>query len=60
MSRKPTLASELSRITCYNYSKEGHKAFACPKPRKPGTIHKIDKQKQELDSIDKELEKEDP
>jgi hypothetical protein len=37
-----SLATRLLVITCFNYSKEGHKSLACLEPRKPSAIHEID------------------
>ncbi len=35
------LANRPPVATCFNYGKEGHKSYACPKPQKARVIHKI-------------------
>jgi hypothetical protein len=53
--------AKASVITCFNYSKTGHKLVACPEPRKPGMIYKIEEQdsNNSMDCIDDDLGKED-
>ena len=48
-----------SKATYYNYSKDGYKSFTCLEPRQLGTVYEIEEE-EELDSMDKELGKEDP
>ena len=53
------LANRLSVTTYFNYRKEGHKSYACPKPHKARVIHKINNNKLDTtDYIDNKLGKE--
>jgi len=53
------LANRLPTATCFNYRKEGHKSYACPKPQKARVIHKINNNNLGVtDYIDNKLGKE--
>jgi hypothetical protein len=56
-----TLALRVSVIICFNYNKVRHKFCVCPKPQKPGIIHKIkekDSDTNVINVINKDLGKE--
>jgi hypothetical protein len=42
----------VSVIICFNYSKIKHKFCVCPKPQKPGIIHKIKEKDSDINVID--------
>jgi hypothetical protein len=55
------IPAKASVITCFNYSKTGHKLVACPEPCKPSMIYEIEEQdsNDSTDRTDDDLGKED-